>query len=88
MLSVRRWIPDQRGTADNKGQHSIVMAALATVLAERGRHGFNSKLLIETSEEVGSPGLRAFCASHRERLAADLEHALTGADGQDVDDVA
>ena len=67
-----------RGTADNKGQHSIVMAALAMVLAERGRHGFNSKLLIETSEEVGSPGLDEFCAGNRDLLAADLFLASDG----------
>ncbi|MCB2055746.1 MAG: M20 family metallopeptidase [Geminicoccaceae bacterium] len=67
-----------RGTADNKGQHSIIMAALAQVAAERGRHGFNSKLLIETGEEVGSPGLDAFCAANRELLAADV---LIGSDG-------
>ena len=67
-----------RGTADNKGQHSIIMAALAQVLAERGRHGFNSKLLIETSEEVGSPGLDAFCEAHTKVLRAD---ALIASDG-------
>jgi acetylornithine deacetylase/succinyl-diaminopimelate desuccinylase-like protein len=67
-----------RGTADNKGQHSIVMAALAMVLEERGRHGFNSKLLIETSEEIGSPGLDAFCAAHRNRLRADVLIASDG----------
>ncbi len=33
-----------RGVADNKGQHSINLAALAMVLAERGTLGFNSKL--------------------------------------------
>ena len=43
-----------RGTADNKGQHSINIAALAAVLAERGRLGFNVKFLIEMGEEVGS----------------------------------
>jgi acetylornithine deacetylase/succinyl-diaminopimelate desuccinylase-like protein len=47
-----------RGTADNKGQHSINIAALATVLKTRGKLGFNAILLIETGEEVGSPGLR------------------------------
>ena len=47
-----------RGTADNKGQHTINFAALAAVLRARGRLGFNVKLLIETGEEVGSPGLR------------------------------
>ncbi|MBI1777803.1 MAG: M20 family metallopeptidase [Proteobacteria bacterium] len=67
-----------RGTADNKAQHSINMTALAMVLAERGRLGFNSKFLLETSEEIGSPGLGAFCAEHKEMLAADL---LIGSDG-------
>ncbi len=46
-----------RGTADNKGQHSINLAALKAVLDARGgRLGFNLKLLFETGEEVGSPG--------------------------------
>ena len=67
-----------RGVADNKGQHSINLAALALVLAERGRLGFNSTILLETSEEIGSPGLGEFCAENRERLAADL---LLSSDG-------
>src|SRR5688572_15227199 len=53
-----------RGTADNKGQHSINVAALAAVLAERGRLGFNAKVLIEMGEEVGSRGLRELCVEH------------------------
>jgi len=67
-----------RGTADNKGQHSIIMAALAQVLAERGRLGFNVKFLIETSEETGSPGLDQFCAEHKDRLGADVLIASDG----------
>lgn len=67
-----------RGTADNKGQHALVMAALAMVLAERGHLGFNAKFLLETGEEVGSPGLREVCASHKERLAADMLLASDG----------
>ncbi len=67
-----------RGTADNKGQHSINLAALASVLGERGRLGFNLKLLLETSEETGSPGLRAFCEQQRELLGADLFIASDG----------
>jgi acetylornithine deacetylase/succinyl-diaminopimelate desuccinylase-like protein len=67
-----------RGTADNKGQHTINLAALATVLATRGRLGFNSTVLLETSEEVGSPGLAAFAEANRELLAADV---LIGSDG-------
>jgi acetylornithine deacetylase/succinyl-diaminopimelate desuccinylase-like protein len=51
-----------RGTADNKGQHTINLAALEQVLRARdGRLGFNLKILIESSEESGSPGLREFC---------------------------
>jgi acetylornithine deacetylase/succinyl-diaminopimelate desuccinylase-like protein len=47
-----------RGTADNKGQHSINLAALAAVLQARGgRLSFNMKWLLETGEETGSPGL-------------------------------
>ncbi|RVT84188.1 M20 peptidase family dipeptidase [Rhodobacteraceae bacterium CCMM004] len=71
-----------RGTADNKGQHSIVIAALEAVLAERGHHGFNSKMLIETSEEIGSPGLDAVLAQEADRLAADV---LIASDGPRMD---
>jgi acetylornithine deacetylase/succinyl-diaminopimelate desuccinylase-like protein len=67
-----------RGVADNKGQHAIILAALAIVIAERGRLGFNAKVLIETSEEVGSPGLREICESHQAELAADLLIASDG----------
>lgn len=67
-----------RGTADNKGQHSINMAALAAVLAVRGQLGFNSRLLFETSEETGSLGLREFAAAERERLSADVLIASDG----------
>jgi acetylornithine deacetylase/succinyl-diaminopimelate desuccinylase-like protein len=49
-----------RGAADNKVQHSIVMASLLAVLAERGKLGFNAKILLEMSEETGSPGLEVF----------------------------
>src|SRR5256886_1213604 len=62
-----------RGTADNKGQHSVNIAALAAVIAERGRLGFNAKILIEMGEEVGSAGLREPCAKHKDKLLqADL----------------
>jgi len=71
-----------RGTADNKGQHTINLAALEQVLRVRdGRLGFNLKILIETSEESGSPGLREFCARHGDELAADV---LVASDGPRV----
>jgi acetylornithine deacetylase/succinyl-diaminopimelate desuccinylase-like protein len=68
-----------RGTADNKGQHSINLAALAQVLAEReGRVGFNVKWLFEMGEETGSPGLAELCARERQALAADVLIASDG----------
>jgi acetylornithine deacetylase/succinyl-diaminopimelate desuccinylase-like protein len=68
-----------RGSADNKGQHSINLAALESVLQARGgRLGFNLKLLFETGEETGSPGLAAFCTAQRELLKADVLIASDG----------
>ena len=67
-----------RGTADNKGQHSINLAAIGRVLAARGRLGFNVKLLMEMGEETGSPGLRALCERERAILAADVLIASDG----------
>ena len=72
-----------RGTADNKGQHSINLAALKTVLDARGgKLGFNVKMLFEMGEEVGSPGLHALCAQLRDELAADV---LIASDGPRLD---
>ena len=68
-----------RGTADNKGQHSVNLGALAAAIAARGRLGFSMKILFEMGEEVGSPGLRALCAGAlRPRLGADLFLASDG----------
>ena len=67
-----------RGVADNKGQHTIGIAAMGAVIAARGRLGFNAKWLIEMGEETGSAGLREVCAEHRALFAAD---ALIGSDG-------
>ncbi len=68
-----------RGTADNKGQHSINLAALEAVRAARGgRLGFNLTWLQEMGEETGSPGLAEFCAAHRDELAADVLIASDG----------
>ena len=67
-----------RGTADNKGQHSINIAGLAAVLAVKGSLGFTSKILIETGEEMGSPGLHDVARRHADSLGADV---LIGSDG-------
>ena len=67
-----------RGTADNKGQHTINFAALETVLRTRGNLGFNIKVLLETGEEVGSPGLKTVCENHKDLLKADVLIASDG----------
>jgi acetylornithine deacetylase/succinyl-diaminopimelate desuccinylase-like protein len=67
-----------RGTADNKGQHTINLAAAAAALAVRGKLGFNLKVLIETGEETGSPGLREVCEQHRDLMKADVFIASDG----------
>src|SRR5258707_4928287 len=68
-----------RGTADNKGQHSINMSALRAVREARGgRLGFNAKFIIETGEEIGSPDLRQVCEQLRDGLKADLFLASDG----------
>ena len=68
-----------RGTADNKGQHSINLAALRAVREARGgKLGFNAKFIVEMGEEIGSPDLNRVCASLRDELKADL---FVGSDG-------
>lgn len=71
-----------RGTADNKGQHLINLMALEAASAARGgKLGYNVKILIEMSEEIGSLGLREFAMANRELLSADI---LIGSDGPRV----
>ena len=71
-----------RGTADNKGQHTINMAALEAVREERGgRLGFNAKFIIEMGEEAGSKGLAELVAAHKADFAADV---LVASDGPRV----
>lgn len=67
-----------RGTADNKAQHTINLAAMKAVLEARGHLGFNVVALIETGEECGSPGLKEFCAANKDLFKADVFIASDG----------
>ena len=68
-----------RGTADNKGQHTLNMAALRTVLEVRGgKLGFNAKFMIEMGEEAGSKGLKELVQKHKADFAADVLIASDG----------
>ncbi len=77
VVDGERWYG--RGTADNKGQHSVNFAALAAVLKARGgKLGYNVKVIFETGEEMGSPGLDDVCAAHKDLLKADVFIASDG----------
>ncbi|HKL55028.1 MAG: M20 family metallopeptidase [Roseovarius sp.] len=67
-----------RGSADNKGQHLINIAALDAILQSRGKLGFNCRIVIETGEETGSPGLAEFFEAHKDDLKADVLIASDG----------
>jgi acetylornithine deacetylase/succinyl-diaminopimelate desuccinylase-like protein len=67
-----------RGSADNKGQHLINIAALEAVLAARGALGFNTRIVLEMSEEVGSSGLAEVFRTYKDRLTADVLIASDG----------
>lgn len=67
-----------RGTADNKGQHTINMNAMRIAMETRGRLGFNSKFMVETGEENGSPGLHELISDNIDAFAADVFIASDG----------
>jgi acetylornithine deacetylase/succinyl-diaminopimelate desuccinylase-like protein len=68
-----------RGTADNKGQHTVLLTALKSVIEERGGSlGWNAIFLMEMGEEAGSPGISSFCEQHKDDLAADVFIACDG----------
>lgn len=67
-----------RGMADNKGQHTINLAALRLVLEARGHLGFNVKILLESAEEVGSIGLADIAKRNAALLKADCLIASDG----------
>lgn len=67
-----------RGTADDKGQHSVNLAAVEAVLAVSGRLGFNLKSLMEMSKEYGSPVIAELCADVADALTADTLIASDG----------
>ncbi|HVB33916.1 MAG TPA: dipeptidase [Patescibacteria group bacterium] len=60
-----------RGSADDKGQVHIHLAALDSLMKVRGRLPINIKLILEGEEEVGSASLYEFVRKHRDKLRAD-----------------
>lgn len=60
-----------RGSADDKGQFFMHVKALETMI-RTGDLPTNIKFIIEGEEEIGSPHLGKFVASHKELLKADV----------------
>jgi acetylornithine deacetylase/succinyl-diaminopimelate desuccinylase-like protein len=60
-----------RGTADDKGQVHIHLAAMAALMKVEGALPINIKVMIEGEEEIGSEHLWNFVQKNRERLRAD-----------------
>ncbi|MCX8019712.1 MAG: dipeptidase [Chitinophagaceae bacterium] len=60
-----------RGSADDKGQFFMHIKALE-ILTQTGTLPTNIKFLIEGEEEIGSPSLASFVATHKELLKCDV----------------
>lgn len=60
-----------RGSADDKGQLHIHLAALDALQRVNGNLPVNVKVIIEGEEEVGSVSLREFVKENRERIKPD-----------------
>ena len=60
-----------RGATDNKGPCMYVMAAIRSLLKEKGELPVNVKLIIEGEEESGSVNFGPFLEKHAEAVKAD-----------------
>lgn len=72
-----------RGADDDKGQSFLQVKAFEIALREKLLK-CNVKFLFEGGEEVGSPGLKDFCRTHKDLLKSDIilvsDTSMVGAD--------
>jgi len=61
-----------RGTADDKGQVHIHLAAFEALKTTEGRLPLNVKVIIEGEEEVGGEALYAYVKDSKQRLRSDV----------------
>lgn len=77
-----------RGSADDKGQFYMHVKALE-IMSQTNSMTTNIKFLIEGEEEVGSPNLGSFVASHKDLLKCDVilisDSALLSLDNPSLD---
>ena len=69
--TVREGAIYARGANDNKGQFFAHIKALEAFIRTEGKLPLNVIFLMEGEEEVGSPDLEQFIASHADQLRAD-----------------
>ena len=75
---VRDGLIYARGSSDDKGQVFAHVVALGHAIRSV-RLSVNVKLLVEGEEEIGSPNLKPFVETNRERLACDVVVISDGA---------
>jgi acetylornithine deacetylase/succinyl-diaminopimelate desuccinylase-like protein len=68
-----------RGATDDKGPVVVALETARRFYEDTSGLPLNVRFLLEGEEEVGSPSLPAFLASHRDELAADLVVSADGA---------
>jgi acetylornithine deacetylase/succinyl-diaminopimelate desuccinylase-like protein len=68
-----------RGSSDDKGPVYLVLKTAQAFFGQEGGPPLNVKFLIEGEEEIGSPHLAQYVASHAVELAADLVISADGA---------
>jgi acetylornithine deacetylase/succinyl-diaminopimelate desuccinylase-like protein len=61
-----------RGTADDKGQVHIHLAAFEALKKTAGRLPVNVKVIIEGEEEIGGESIKAYVREHKAKLKADV----------------
>jgi len=61
-----------RGVSDMKGPTLISIFAIEALLNTHGYLPVNIKFLIEGEEEIGSPSINDFLATHKDRLKSDI----------------
>ncbi|MFQ5895740.1 MAG: M20/M25/M40 family metallo-hydrolase [Nitrospinota bacterium] len=80
--TVREGCLFARGATDNKGNIVSRLQAFKALRATRGELSLTVKYIVEGEEEVGSPSLEGFVASHKGLLAA---HGVIWEDAQRED---
>lgn len=70
-----------RGTADNKGPFTCVLAGVANFLAENPDAPIDIAFMIEGEEEIGSPSMAKFIADNKELISSYDFVALSDTSG-------